>query len=59
LADFLAYTWCAAKHQRRAITVPVRLIVPPTKAVTNAQNETVFSFRIPPADVHIDFTKSL
>jgi predicted aspartyl protease len=144
LADVLAYTWHAAKHQRRAITVPVRLTVPSTKAdyqvtalvdtgatgscvsnalakqlcliplsmvnvnsahgrravpvycldlllpngtavptveatefhkaqnfdfiigmnilqlgdmaVSNAHDETVFSFRIPPADKHIDFT---
>jgi predicted aspartyl protease len=99
LDDVLAYTWRATKHQRRAITVPVRLTIPPTKAeryvialvdtgatsscvsdalakqlcliplsmvnvnsvhgrkavpvlgdmaVTNGQNETVFSFRIPP-----------
>ena len=26
-------------------------------ALTNAKEETVFSFRIPPAETHIDFTK--
>jgi predicted aspartyl protease len=26
-------------------------------ALTNAKGKTVFSFRIPPADTHIDFTK--
>nr|AGS52164.1 hypothetical protein [uncultured bacterium contig00049] len=26
-------------------------------ALTNANNKTVFSFRIPPAETHIDFTQ--
>jgi hypothetical protein len=28
-------------------------------ALTNANNKTVFSFRIPPADTHIDFNLDL